>query len=249
VQMEVEMTSIHTNTLYNEDCLETMGRMPDGFVNLVLTDPPYGATQNQWDQVTDFMDDALRISNLVVLTAMQPYSSMLITKYGRFFRYEWIWHKSLATGFFDAKRRPLRAHEQILVFSRGHTTYNPQKTTGHKPVNSYTKHRPDGSNYGVTKLGISGGGSTERYPRSVISFKTDKQLSNLHPTQKPLELFKYLVRTYSNEGDTVYDPFIGSGTTIRAAVELGRNYIGSEISKEYFQIAEKRLTGEANHAN
>lgn len=218
-----------------------MGRMADRSVDLILTDPPYGATNNEWDKIVHFMDEALRVSPVVILTAMQPYSSRLVVDYQKYFKYELIWEKPLATGHLNAKIMPLRAHEQILIFSTGKAPYFPQKTDGHKPVNSYTKHQTDGSNYGKTKTGISGGGSTERYPRSVIQFSSDKQKSALHPTQKPLALFEYLIKTYSVEYACVYDPFMGSGTTAIAAERTGREWVGSEISKKYCQIIEQRL--------
>ena len=227
--------------LYNEDCLTTMMKMLDQSISLVLADPPYGVTANNWDSRVDFLSEALRIGKVVVVTATQPYSSMLIARSMYAFRYEWIWHKTSATGFLNAKRQPLRAHEHVLVFSRGRPPYWPQMSHGNKPTNRYTKHTSDGSNYGRTKIGVSGGGNTTRYPRSVITFGKDKQKSSLHPTQKPLELFKYLINTYTKEGDTVYDPFMGSGTAAVAAKDLGREFIGSEISNDYYNTAMIRL--------
>ena len=135
----------------------------------------------------------------------------------------------------------MKAHENILVFYKKLPTYNPQKTTGHTPVHSYTKHQDDGSNYGKTLIGISGGGSTERYPRSVQVFKTDKQKEALHPTQKPVDLLEYLIKTYTNEGETVLDNTMGSGSTGVAAVRTNRNFVGIELDDTYFEIANKRI--------
>ena len=136
---------------------------------------------------------------------------------------------------------PMKAHENILVFYDRLPTYNPQKTTGHKPVNSYTKRSDDGEIYGKTQAGISGGGSTERFPRDILTFSTDKQKSALHPTQKPVKLIEYLINTYSNEGDIVLDNTMGSGTTGVAASNTGRRFIGMEQDDEYFKISEERI--------
>lgn len=136
---------------------------------------------------------------------------------------------------------PMKAHENILVFYKKLPTYNPQKTQNHKPVNSYTKRNGDGSNYGETPGVISGGGQTDRYPRSVQTFKTDKQVCALHPTQKPVDLMAYLIMTYTNEGDVVLDNCMGSGTTGVAALRTGRNFIGIEKDPIYFDIARGRI--------
>jgi site-specific DNA-methyltransferase (adenine-specific) len=159
-------------------------------------------------------------------------------------RYEWIWEKTSATGHLNAKKMPMKAHENILVFYKKLPTYNPQKTSGHKPVNSYTKSikngTADGEIYGKTGV-VSGGGNTDRYPRSVQTFSSDKQTSKLHPTQKPLSLCEYLVRTYTNEGDLVLDNTAGSGTTGLACKNLKRNYIMIENDEEIFLDCKKRL--------
>lgn len=141
----------------------------------------------------------------------------------------------------NAKRMPLRAHEDILVFYRQLPTYNPQKTTGHAPMNSYTKHKSDGTNYGKTTLGLSGGGSTERYPTSVMRFANDKQRHGLHPTQKPVDLCKQLIATFTNEGDMVLDNCAGSGTSLLAAQLLNRRYIGIEKDPGLVEVIYRRL--------
>ena len=160
------------------------------------------------------------------------------------FRSEWIWEKTTATGWFNAKKMPMKAHENILVFYKKPPVYNYEKTKGHKPMNSYTK-RVDVINksttYGKVKKDMSGGGETERYPRSVIKFSTDKQKSAIHPTQKPIALFEYLIKTYTNEGETVLDNCIGSGTTAIACLNTNRNYIGFEIDKKYCELANNRI--------
>ncbi len=216
-------------------------------VHAVFADLPYGTTQNPWDCVIDleaFWRECWRmlpIGGPVVCNAAQPFTSALVMSQPKAFRYDWVWEKTAATGHLNAKRCPLRAHESVLVFCRKGAPYYPQKTKGHPPVNSYTKHTGDGSNYGATKKGIKGGGSTERYPRSVQVFASDKQKEALHPTQKPLALMRYLVRTYTRPGQTVLDPTCGSGTTLLACVLEGRSYIGIEKDAEMCKRAKKRV--------
>ncbi|PES44475.1 site-specific DNA-methyltransferase [Bacillus cereus] len=224
-----------------------MKLLQDKSVDMILCDLPYGVTQNKWDVVIPFdelwkqYERVIKDNGAIVLTAAQPFSAQLIVSNPKLFRYEWIWEKTAATGHLNAKKMPMRAHENILIFYKKLPTYNPMKTTGHAPVNSYTKHQDDGSNYGKTKIGVSGGGSTERYPRSVQRFATDKQKESIHPTQKPVALFEYLIKTYTNEGETVLDNCIGSGTTAVAAINTNRNFIGFEISKEYCAAANRRI--------
>ncbi|WP_257144847.1 DNA-methyltransferase [Bacillus thuringiensis] len=235
------------NRIHSMDCLEGMKLLQDKSMDMILCDLPYGVTQNKWDVVIPFdelwkqYERIIKDNGAIVLTAAQPFSAQLIVSNPKLFRYEWIWEKTAATGHLNAKKMPMRAHESILIFYKKLPTYNPIKTTGHAPVNSYTKHQDDGSNYGKTKIGISGGGSTERYPRSVQRFATDKQKEALHPTQKPVALFEYLIKTYTNEGETVLDNCIGSGTTAVAAINTNRNFIGFEISKEYCAAANQRI--------
>ena len=175
--------------------------------------------------------------------AQTPFDKVLGCSNLKELKYEWIWEKTTATGHLNAKKMPMKAHENILVFYDKLPTYNPQKTTGHKPANRCTKHRGDGSNYGKTKVGISGGGQTDRYPRSVQVFKTDKQKVSLHPTQKPVALLEYLINTYSNEGDTVLDFTFGSCSTGVAALSTNRKFIGVEMEEKYFDIGASRMEG------
>lgn len=216
-------------------------------VHAVFADLPYGTTQNAWDTPIDlpvFWRECWRIlpeRGPVVCNAAEPFTSALVMSQPANFRHDWIWEKTAATGHLNARRCPLRAHESVLVFCRKGAPYYPQKTTGHPPVNSYTKHRDDGPNYGATKIGIKGGGSTERYPRSVQVFASDKQRSALHPTQKPLALMRYLVRTYTLPGQVVLDPTCGSGTTLLACALEGRSYIGIESDPIMHRIAVERL--------
>lgn len=240
--------------LYHGDCLEIMQRLADEGekVDAIIVDPPYEVLNSKckWDKVIDVFEMWKKINELVhsdtpiLIFAQEPYSSHLITTNTKNFKYKWYWEKTQATGFFNAKKQPLRCIEEILVFYDKQCTYNPQKTEGHKPVNKYTKYQ-DISNktvvYGDSSQNYSGGGNTDRYPRNRITFKSDKQTCCLHPTQKPLALMEYLVKTYTNEGDTVLDFTMGSGTTGVACKRLNRNFIGIELDEKYYQIAKKRI--------
>lgn len=235
--------------LYLGDCLDLLPSIPDNSVDLILCDLPYGTTQNKWDSCIDLLSlwkQYNRICNgPVVLFAQTPFDKVLGCSNIKNLRYEWIWEKTAATGFLNAKKAPMKAHENILVFYKKYSCYNPQKTSGHSPTHSYTKRNGDGTNYGKTAE-ISGGGSTQRYPRSVLLYPSDKQKLRLHPTQKPLALVEYLIKTYSNIGDTVLDNCIGSGTTGVGCVNLNRKFIGMELDEGYFNIAKERI--ETTHA-
>ena len=173
--------------------------------------------------------------------AQTPFDKVLGNSNLKMLKYEWIWEKTTATGHLNAKKMPMKAHENILVFYKKLPIYNPQKTYGHTPVHSYIKYQDDGSNYGKTAVGISGGGSTERYPRSVQVFKTDKQKCALHPTQKPVSLCEFLIRTYTNENDIVLDNCMGSGSTGVACLNTNRKFIGIELDEKYFDISINRI--------
>lgn len=235
------------NEIYNIDCLIGMKDIPDKSVDMILCDLPYGTTQNKWDSIIPLdrlweqYNRIIKDNGAIVLFAQTPFDKVLGVSNLKMLRYEWIWEKTTATGHLNAKKMPMKAHENILVFYKKLPTYNPQKTTGHTPVHSYTKHQDDGSNYGKTAVGISGGGSTERYPRSVQIFKSDKQRCSLHPTQKPVELLEYLIKTYTNEGDLVLDNCIGSGSTAVACLNTNRKFLGFEVDENYFNIAKTRL--------
>lgn len=238
---------LELNKIYNEECLEGMKKIPDKSVDMILCDLPYGTTQNKWDSVIDLdklWDQYKRVikdNGAIVLTAQTPFDKVLGASNLKMLKYEWIWEKTTATGHLNAKKMPMKAHENILVFYKNLPTYNPQKTKGHKPTNSYTKYQDDGSNYGKTLVGIKGGGDTERFPRSVQIFKTDKQKSSIHPTQKPVALFEYLIKTYTNEGETVLDNCMGSGTTAIACMNTNRNFIGFELDKGYYEKSLERI--------
>ena len=232
------------------DCLERMKEIESGSIDMILADPPYGTTACKWDSVIDLplmWDELKRIikpNGAIVLTAQTPFDKVLGASNLPMLKYEWIYEKTAATGHLNAKKMPMKAHENILVFYKKLPTYNPQKTSGHTPVNSYTKqHDADGDCYGKT-ISVSGGGNTDRYPRSVQIFSSDKQKIKLHPTQKPVALMEYMIKTYTNEGETVLDFTMGSGSTGVAAKNLNRSFIGIELDEKYFQIAQDRINGE-----
>lgn len=223
---------IEINKVHKSDCIGKNGMclIPDKSIDMILSDIPYGTTENSWDSViplNKLWEQYLRIikdNGAIVLTAQSPFDKVLGCSNLEFYRYEWIWEKSRATGFFNANKMPMKAHENILVFYKKLPIFNPQKTTGHKPVNKYTKHKSDGSNYGKSIIGTSGGGQTDRYPRDVLYYEV--VTNPLHPTQKPVPLFEYLIKTYTNEGAIVLDSCMGYGTTGIAAINTNRNFIG-----------------------
>lgn len=235
------------------DCLEVMLEIPNESIDMILCDLPYGKTsRNKWDIVISFDElwkqykRIIKNSGAIVLTCMEPFTSQLIVSNIEMFRHDLIWIKNRKTGFLNAKKMPLRQHENILVFYKSLPVYNPQKTQGHKPVNSFTKHSSDGTNYGETKLEFKGGGQTDRYPSSIVNIKCvdNDSKQRIHPTQKPVELFEYLIKTYSNEGMIVLDNCIGSGTTAIACLHLKRNFIGIEKDEKYFDKCLERISNE-----
>ncbi len=248
--LERSLKLLELNKIYNVDCLGENGLslINNKSIDLILCDLPYGTTRNKWDSIIPLdvlwrhYKRIIKDNGAIVLTAQTPFDKVLGNSNLDWLRYEWIWEKTTATGHLNAKKMPMKAHENVLVFYKNLPTYNPQKTIGHKPVNSYTKHQDDGSNYGKTTIGICGGGSTERYPRSVLKFSTDKQKLAIHPTQKPVDLFRYFIRTYTNKGDIVLDNASGSGTTAVACLEEERNYICFEKEREYWEKSIERVS-------
>lgn len=239
--------------LYLGDCLEKMNEIPDASVDLVLCDLPYGTTKNKWDSViplTPLWAQYKRICKrnaAISLTAQTPFDKVLGCSNLTWLRYEWIWEKTETTGHLNAKKMPMKAHENILVFYQALPTYNPQKTFGHiRKTAVAERFRLQSENYGK-QFGITSYDSTERFPRSVIKFSTDKQVLRLHPTQKPVALMEYLIRTYTNEGDTVLDNTMGSGTTGVACVNMGRSFIGIEKEEKYFEVAKQRIESLSSH--
>jgi len=233
------------------DCLDLMHGIPDRSIDMVLCDLPYETTRNEWDfevHLPALWAHYKRIcKGAIVLTAQTPFDKKLGVSNFPMLRYEWIWEKTHPTGHLNAKKAPMKAHENVLVFYDRLPTYNPQKTSGH-PRKTAVKRVDLTPNYGKLEFEPISYDSTERYPRSVLVFASDKQRSKLHPTQKPVALMEYFVRTYTNPGNVVLDNCMGSGTTGVACRMTGRNFIGIEKNAEFFEIARQRLTAESEAA-
>ena len=235
--------------LYNEDCLETLKRIETKSIDLLCQDLPYGTTQNEWDKVPHLAtmwaewERVLKEDGLAVFTAQQPFTSELVMSRTGLFKCDWIWMKEKGTGHLNAKSYPLRNHEHILVFGWQMKKYNPQFENG-KPYQRLngSKNELNKGNYGATKESYDTISNGERYPQTIQFFASDSQrFGSLHPTQKPLDLMRYLIRTYSNENDLVFDGYSGSGTTAAACIKEKRRFIGAELSKEYFDLSVRRL--------
>jgi len=239
------------------DCLEKMKLIPDGSIDLVFADLPYGTTNCKWDSIIDLpklwceYERVIKNNGIILLFAQTPFDKALGVSNLKLLKYEWIWEKTQATGHLNAKKMPMKAHENILVFYKNLPTYNPQKTFGHerKVSKGYQrdiciKRRDEkwGGNYLYGKETTAPDyDSTERYPRSVLTFASDKQKSKLHPTQKPLALIEYMIKTYTNEGDIVLDNVAGSGTTGEACINLNRDFILIEKEPKYCEIIKERI--------
>lgn len=231
--------------LFNGDCLNELKHLPDASIDLIIADPPYGITNCEWDKVIPFkplwkeLHRVAKVSAAILIFGIEPFSSRLRPSNEDHYRYDWVWEKTHATGFLNANRQPLRAHEFISVFYRKQPTYNPQKTDGHiRKVSN--RNSLNSKLYGKAKKDVKYD-STERYPRSVLVFSSDKQTNALHPTQKPIDLIKYFIKTYSNPGDTVLDFTMGSGSTGAAALMLDRDFVGIEQDRTFFKTADNWL--------
>lgn len=237
--------------LLHGDCLDLMSGIPDQSIDMVLCDLPYETTRNEWDfqvHLPALWTHYKRIcKGAIVLTAQTPFDKVLGASNLRMLKYEWIWRKTHPTGHLNAKKAPMKAHENVLVFYKKLPTYNPQKTYGH-PRKAAVKRADLTPNYGKQDFAPIPYDSTERYPVSVLVFPSDKQRSKLHPTQKPVDLMEYLIRTYTNPGDVVLDNCMGSGTTGVACLKSGRQFIGIEKKLKFFEIAQQRLAAESEAA-
>lgn len=229
------------------DCLDLLDEIPDNSINMVCCDMPYGTTNCRWDTALDLnrlWAHYRRITTdnaAIVLFAQSPFDKVLGVSNLPWLRYELIWHKTLATGHMNAKKMPMKAHENILVFYNKLPTYNPQKTSGHTRKTA-VKRGDITQVYGDQQFTDLPYDSTERYPRSVLTFPSDTRRMALHPTQKPLALIEWLILTFSNPGDTVLDNCMGSGTTGEACQKLGRLFVGMELDEAYFAIASERIS-------
>lgn len=229
--------------LLRGDCLEEMGAILDGSIDLILTDPPYGTTACKWDSVIPFepmwaqLKRVIKKNGAVVLFSSQPFTSALVMSNVKMFKYEWVWEKSRFANQMLAKKQPLKIHECVCVFSKSTTVYHPQ---GLVEINKMTKQ-------GATVTDNNGGGSRSTeyiqthtgYPKSIIKFSSVG--STVHPTQKPVALLEYLIKTYTNEGETVLDFTMGSGSTGIACLNTNRKFIGIEKDEKYFEIASTRI--------
>ena len=235
-------------TLLFGDCLDLMKQIPDGSVDMVLCDLPYGTTACKWDVVIPFEPlwrEYFRVCKdnaAIVLSASQPFTSALVMSNPSMFRHEWIWIKNIGGNFCNTVREPFKEHEEILVFSKGKWTYNAQmqKRTGGgaERVKYGLVWESASENYRVFPERIGKKDPNSRVPSSWQKFNVER---GLHPTQKPVALFEYLIRTYSNEGETALDNCMGSGTTGIACIKTNRNFIGIEKEQKYFEIAKKRI--------
>lgn len=231
--------------LHQGDCLDIMRTLANASVDLVLADLPYGTTQNAWDSIIPLgplWAEYRRVCRgAIVLTAQTPFDKVLGASNLDMLRYEWVWEKTQATGHLNAKKAPLKAHENVLVFYERPPTYNPQMTHGHVRKAARADRVANAStNYG-TQRGTNIYDSTSRYPRSVLRYPKDNRLQAIHPTQKPVALLEYLIRTYTNPGDTVLDNCFGSGATGVACAQTGRAFIGMELDPTYYARGRNRV--------
>ena len=243
--------------LFNDDCLKVLPTIPDKSIDLILTDPPYGTTACSWDSMIPFdlmwneLNRIIKDNKAIVLFGAEPFSSNLRMSNIKNYKYDWIWEKDNGTNFASVKYQPFRVSENIIIFGKFPITYtpknikcyNPQMTSGkpYKTISGKQKNesaiirkgsRENMSNYETINNG-------ERYPRNIIKFNRDK--NKIHPTQKPIALLEYLIKTYTNENETVLDFTMGSGSTGVACKNTNRDFIGIELDQEYFKIAKQRI--------
>lgn len=228
------------------DCLEFMKGLEDGCIDMILCDLPYWTTACSWDTIIPFeplweqYKRIIKDNGAIVLTASQPFTSALIMSNIKMFKYDWIWEKSKATGYLNSKIMPMGAYENIVVFWKSKLIYNPQMREW-KPYNKWTAHRPTDVYWKQVYTTVKSE-DWMRFPRNVVYFKTaESEWKTSHPTQKPVALFEYLIKTYTNKGDLVLDNCAGSGTTWVACKNLNRNYILIEKEQKYVDIANERL--------
>lgn len=234
------------NKIYNEDCLEGMKRIPDKSVDCIICDLPYGTTACKWDIVIPFdklweqYNRIIKDNGAICLFGAQPFTSVLVNSNIKCYKHHWIWDKGRGTGFQVARYRPMMQTEDIIVFSCGRSSiiYNPQMIKLDKPK-KYTYASSSNGTNPLANFGKKSYEVTHKHPTNIISIK--KEGRRIHPTQKPTALIEYLIKTYSNEGETILDNCMGSGTTAIACINTNRNYIGFELDKGYYDIAVKRI--------
>ena len=235
------------NTVIQGDCLAEMKRIETGSVDMILCDLPYGTTACKWDTLIPFeplwaeYERIIKPNGAIVLTASQPFTSALVMSNPKLFKYAWYWDKVRGVGHLNAKKQPLKSIEDILVFYKKQPTYNPQMREREKPRKSRNKSTQQV--YGASRAEFEGEVLEKRYPINLLTYSKSSHTDMLyHPTQKPVALFEYLIRTYTNEGDTVLDNCLGSGTTAVAAINTNRNFIGIEREPDYVAIANQRIS-------
>ena len=233
--------------LHKGDCLIEMDKIEDKSVDMILADLPYGTTACKWDTIIPFeplweqYERIIKDDGAIVLTASQPFASALVMSNPKLFKYEWIWDKVLPTGFAIAKHQPMKQHEQVLVFGKGKVVYNPILTPREKPrVYNRTHEKYEGSE-NLQKHDGKDRVLTHYQPRTIIKESNANQRGKVHPTQKPVALLEYLIKTYTNENEVVLDSTMGSGSTGVACKNTNRNFIGIELDEDYFNIAEQRI--------
>ena len=240
--------------LLQGDCLELMNKIPDKSIDMILCDLPYGTTKNKWDSVLPFdkmceqYDRIIKENGCIALFADGMFMSDLMQSNKKLWRYNLVWDKELISGFLNANRMPLRSHEEICIFYKKLPTYNPQFTDGeplHGMGTKFSQEKNKNNNYGnfdsCNNPSAKRTGDTKKYPKSIVKFPRPASCVMIHPTQKPVELLEWLIKTYTNENDFVLDNCMGSGSTGVAAVGINRNFIGMELEEKYFNIAKERI--------
>jgi DNA modification methylase len=228
------------------NCLTLLPTLPDATVDMIFCDLPYGTTYAKWDSIIpmpQLWSEFCRVAKpraAIVLMASQPFTSALVSSNPSMFRCEWIWDKENAANFANAKRQPLKQHESVLVFGEGQTIYNPQMVAGKVNHIQGKNSKPNVSETRLISRRVADDLSGMKYPKSILRFPKHSSQCGLHPTQKPIELCEYLIRTYSNINDTVLDCCMGSGTTGVACSRASRDFIGIEIDATYYEIAKRR---------
>lgn len=234
------------STLMLGDCLERMNEIPNNSVDMVLTDPPYGTTACKWDSIIPLepmweqLKRVIKPNGAIVMTASQPFTTTLIASNMKMFKYCWVWDKVNPSGFQIAKYQPMKQHEDIVVFGKGRVEYYPIKTPRDKPKTSRHYGKSSESNP-LANISKTNRTYTDKHPKTIITVSNANRVNRQHPTQKPVALMEYLIKTYTNEGDTVLDFTMGSGTTGVACKNLDRNFIGIELDEPYFNVAKERI--------
>lgn len=249
IQQKIIINSEERGVIFNDNFFNVLPLIEANSIDLIISDLPYGMTQNKWDENIDLdklFKEFIRITkpnSTIVLFGSNPFSAKLIMAGQKFFKYSMVWEKNKSSGHLNAKKMPLKAHEDIHIFSKGKTIYNPQKSIGHKPMN-FAINKNRSSNYGVVKPTTNNAGTTERYPNSILKFPVvnNDSKERFHPTQKPIELLRYLIKTFSNENDKIIDVSMGSGSSIISGICEKRYSIGIELDDEYFKQAKKWIT-------